>query len=230
MPDGGRDRIPRRPLLGEAHDLFRRVYVNVYPSRVNLDPECYRRVAARGDRRPVGVVEAPVEVVSPHPAAVHRDRLAGAAALRHARERRVSTHLEGPRLVTDFPQCAGFGDAVNTGEPLQQAARSGQREVVSSTLRQAESDLRVGRGDVRQDLDDCRPLRPRTSQERPAGRDVVEQAVDQYGRSLRMRGGGDFCFAATLHRDLRARALAGRSGQGEGRNARDGGEGFAPEA
>ncbi len=71
-----------------------------------------------------------MEVLRPHEAAVHRDRLVGPAALGQAREGGVAGDLERPRLVLDLAQRAGLGDAEDLGQPLQEAAGLRQREVV----------------------------------------------------------------------------------------------------
>ncbi len=78
------------------------------------------RVAARWDGRPVCVVEAPVEVLGPDEAAVHRDRLVGPAALRQAWKGGVARDSESPRLVFDLAQRASFGDAEDLRQTLEE--------------------------------------------------------------------------------------------------------------
>jgi hypothetical protein len=81
------------------------------PARVHAYLEGDGRVAAPWDGRPVGVVEAAVEVLRPHEAAVHGDRLVGAAPFGQAREGGVAGDPERPRLVLHSAHRARLGDA-----------------------------------------------------------------------------------------------------------------------
>jgi hypothetical protein len=94
------------------------VDVHVHAARVRGDLDGHGGIAAGGDSRPVSVVEAAVEVVGPHEAAVHRDCLVGPATLGQAREGGVAGDLERARLVLDLAQCAGFCNAQDLGESL----------------------------------------------------------------------------------------------------------------
>ena len=170
-----------------------------------------------------------MQVLRPHEAAVHRDRLARPAALGEAGKRGVAGDLERPRLVLDLAQRAGLGDAVDLGEALQEIPGLGQGEVVPARLRQAESHLGWATARWVTDLHYRRPLGPGALEEGPAGGDVVEEAVDEDGRPLGVGGGGDLGLGAALDRDLRGGALARRGGQAEGGDARHRGEGLAPE-
>src|SRR3712207_7219571 len=96
------------------------MHVDVYPAGVDLDAQCYRRVAARGERGTVGVVYTAGQVLGPHPAAVHCYRLARAAALGHAREGDVPGDLERSGLILHPPHRPGLGDAVDLGEPFEE--------------------------------------------------------------------------------------------------------------
>ncbi len=69
-------RLSRSPLVGETHQLLGGMYVNVHLARVNLYIECHRRVAARGDGSPVGVIQSPGKNLGSYPPAVYGDRLA----------------------------------------------------------------------------------------------------------------------------------------------------------
>jgi hypothetical protein len=108
------------PFLREAYDLLGRVYVHVYPAGVHFDAQGHRRIAARGERGPVGVVDAAGQILGPHPTIVHRDRLARPASLGNAGQGGVSGDLERAGLVLDRAHRAGLGDAVDLGEALEQ--------------------------------------------------------------------------------------------------------------
>ena len=82
VPDGGGHGFAGRPLLREADDLFCGVYVNVYAAGVSAYLDGDGGVTPARHGRPVGIVEAAVEVLCPDEAAVHRDRLVGPIALR----------------------------------------------------------------------------------------------------------------------------------------------------
>ena len=172
--------------FGEAHDLLCRVDVYVYPARVYGDFEGDGRVAAGGDGGPVGVVEAAVEVVGPHEAAVHGDGLVGATALGQAGQGGVAFYLERAGLVFYFPQGAGLGDAHYLGEPFPEVFRAGQREVIAVLFGEAERYLRVGNGEVGEGLRYRRPFGAGAFEERPTGRDIVEQPVYEDGRAFRV--------------------------------------------
>ena len=74
--------------------------------------------------------------------------------------------------------------------------------------------------EVGQDLHDRRALGPGALEEGSAGGDVVEEPVDEDGRPLGVRGGGDVSLSSAVYHDLRSGALTGRGGQAEGRDAR----------
>src|SRR5215210_2649114 len=88
----------------------------------------------------------------------------------------------------------------------------------------------MGYREVRHDLHDRGPLRTRALQEGASCGDVVEEAVDQYGRPLRVGGCGDLGGLPALDDDLRGRAIARRGRQGERGDAGYGGERLAPES
>jgi hypothetical protein len=119
VADGGGEGVAGGPLLGEAHDLLGGVDVHVHPAGVDVYLEGCGRVAAARDGRPVGVVEAAVEVLRPDKPAVYGDRLVGAAPLGEAREGCVAGDPERSRLVLHFSHRAGLGHTVDLGEPLQ---------------------------------------------------------------------------------------------------------------
>src|SRR5919112_577547 len=102
VPYGGGHGFAGRPLLREADDLLCGMDVHVDAAGVGGYLDGHRRVAPRRHGRPVGVVEATVEVIGPDEAAVHRDRLVGPAALRQAGKGRVARDSERSRLVLYF--------------------------------------------------------------------------------------------------------------------------------
>src|SRR5215211_727941 len=122
-PDGGGHGLAGRPLLREADDLLGGMDVHVDAAGVRGYLEGHRRVAARGDGRPVGIVEPALEVLGPYEAAVHRDRLVGPVALRQAGEGGIARDAESSRLVLDLAQRASFGDAEDLRQTLQKIPR-----------------------------------------------------------------------------------------------------------
>src|SRR3712207_625094 len=118
--DGGGEGVAGCPIFGEAHHLLGGVDVHVHPAGVHAYLQGDGRVAAPGDGSPVGVVEPAVEVLGLHEAAVHGDRLVGAAPFCEAREGGVAGDLERPRLVPHLAHSPRLRDAVDLGEALQE--------------------------------------------------------------------------------------------------------------
>ena len=217
-------------LVGEAHQLLGRVHVDVHLPRVDLDAQRHRRKAARGHGRAVGIIYPLGQGFGPYPPAVHRERLARAAGLGDARQRRVARDLVGARLVVHPPHRFRRAHAVELGEALEEVLGRGKGEHLFALLREAERHPGVGYGEVGHSLHYGRPLRAGALQEGPPRRHVVEEPVDQHGGALGVRGGGDLYVAAAVGRDTRARTFAGRGGQGEGGDAGHGGQRLAAEA
>src|ERR671910_635630 len=215
VPYGGGHGFAGRPLLREADDLLCGMDVHVDAAGVGGYLDGDGGVAPRRHGRPVGVVEAAVEVLGPDEAAVYRDSLVGPAALRQAWKGCVARDFERSRLVLYFAQRACFGDAEDLGQTLEEIPRLRQREVVPASLRQAKGERGMCYGQVRHDLHYCRALRPRALQKGASCGDVVEKPVDEDGRPLRVGGGRDLSRLPTLDDDLGGRALARGGSQGE---------------
>src|SRR5918993_470594 len=230
VPDGGGHGFAGRPLLREADDLLCGMDVHVDAAGVGGYLDGDGGVAPRRHGRPVGVVEAAVEVLGPDEAAVYRDRLVGPAALRQARKGRVARDTERSRLVLHLAQRARFADAQDLGQAFEEIPGLGQREVVSAALRQAEGERGMGYRQVRHDLHYRRALRPRALQKGASCGDIVEKPVDEDGRPLGVGGGRGLGRLPALDDDLRGRALARGGSKGERRDAGDRGEGLAPES
>src|SRR5215204_1712864 len=105
-------------LVRETHQLLGGVDVDVHSVWVNPNQQCHRRVATRRHGRSVGVIYALGQALGPDPPAVYRDRLARAAALGDARQRRVARDLEGALLVLHPAHRPRLAHAVELGEAL----------------------------------------------------------------------------------------------------------------
>src|SRR5215203_6719246 len=128
------------------------MHVDVHLARVNLNQQGYGSVAASRHGRSVGVIYALGQALGPYPPTVYRDRLARAAALGDARQRRVARDLEGALLVIHPAHRLRLAHTVELGEALDEVLGRGQREQLLALLGETEHYPRMGDGEVGQSL------------------------------------------------------------------------------
>ena len=161
------------------------VDVDVDPAARELQIEDHHRVAAAGQQIPIRLLDRPTEHEIPHPPAVD-EQVGGVVARRPVQVRRRGEAHQGqrPPLDADLHHLAGVG-AQGVHRAHGQAVGHRRVDHPPPAVVEGEADVGPGQGGADHGLDAVAQLGGDRPEERPTGREVVEQVAGSHHRARR---------------------------------------------